>query len=184
MILFLEWEPEPLVKDLSDFERFELEKLPTFTGTVGLKAKGLDGRERANFASFNFLGSNNSDLVKEKAIEALRTYGVGTCGPPGFYGTLDCHLELERRIADFVGQENSIIYSQGFSCISSVIPAFSKRGDVILADESVNFAVQKGLQISRSTVKYFKHNDMEDLERLMNLVAADRKKVFFEALIL
>lgn len=162
---------------MTDFQKFELEKSVTFIGPVGLKVKGVDGRERLNFASFNFLGLMNTEVVKEKAIEALRTYGVGTCGPPGFYGTLDCHLDLEAKLAAFSGQESAIIYSQGFSCISSVIPAFAKRGDVVLADESVNFAIQKGIQISRSTVKYFKHNDMADLERLMQLVQEDRKKV-------
>ncbi|KAJ3367514.1 serine palmitoyltransferase component [Kappamyces sp. JEL0680] len=114
--LIEDWEPEPLCRELTDFEKFELEKTTTFTGTVGLKAKGIDGRERANFASLNFLGLMNTDHMKEKAVETLRT------------------------------------------------------------DECVNFAIQKGLQISRSNVKYFKHNDMEDLERLMKVVDADRKK--------
>ncbi|KAJ3302877.1 serine palmitoyltransferase component [Kappamyces sp. JEL0829] len=165
--LIEDWEPEPLCRELTDFEKFELEKTTTFTGTVGLKAKGIDGRERANFASLNFLGLMNTDHMKEKAVETLRTYGVGTC---------DVHLQLEETLANFVGADAAILYSQGFSCISSVIPAFAKRGDVILADECVNFAIQKGLQISRSNVKYFKHNDMEDLERLMKVVDADRKK--------
>jgi serine palmitoyltransferase len=128
-----EWEPEPLVGPLTDWEREELEKKPIVTGQVGLKVKTLDGKERLNFASYNFLGIMNSESVKEKAIKALRTYGVGTCGPRGFYGTLDVHLELENRIAKFFGTEGAIMYAQGFSCISSVIPAFAKRGDIIIA---------------------------------------------------
>lgn len=111
--MLLEWEPEPLCKELTEFQKFELEKIPTYTGTIGLKTKGLDGKDRANFAAFNFLGLLNSDVAKEKAVEALRKYGVGSCGPPGFYGTLDVHMELEEKIAAFIGTEDAILYSQG-----------------------------------------------------------------------
>src|SRR5437879_1562489 len=76
----------------------------------------------------------------------------------------DVHLDLERDIADFLGTESSILYSQGFSTISSVIPAFCKRGDIIVADRAVNFAIQKGIQISRSTVRWYDHNDLRSLE--------------------
>jgi serine palmitoyltransferase len=118
----------------------------------------------------------NHEQIKEKAILALRKYGVGSCGPPGFYGTIDVHLELESKIATFLGSEDAILYSQGFSCISSAIPAFSKRTDLIVADESVSFAVQKGMQVSRSTVKWFKHNDMADLERVLREVQQELKR--------
>ena len=174
--LIEEWEPEPLVPELTAFQKEELAKTSVLTSGSGLKVRSLDGRERLNFASFNFLGIMNSDLIKEKAIAALRKYGVGTCGPPGFYGTLDIHMDLEARIAQFIGAEASIIYSQGFSAISSCIPAFSKRSDIIVADDGVSFSVQKGIQISRSHVKWFKHNDMEDLERVLRQVHTEFAK--------
>ncbi|KTG31907.1 hypothetical protein cypCar_00016845 [Cyprinus carpio] len=63
--------------------------------------------------------------------------------------------------------EEAIIYSYGFATIASAIPAYSKRGDIIFVDEAACFSIQKGLQASRSFVKHFKHNDMEDLERLL-----------------
>jgi serine palmitoyltransferase len=76
-------------------------------------------------------------------------------------------LELEKRLAQFFNVEEGIIYSYGFSTIASAIPAYSKRGDIIFADEAVHFAMQKGIVASRSDVRYFKHNDVEDLERLL-----------------
>ena len=79
----------------------------------------------------------------------------------------DVHLELEQRLAKFFNVEDGIIYSYGFSTIASAIPAYSKRGDVIFADEGVHFAIQKGIVASRSDVKYFKHNDLDDLERVL-----------------
>ncbi|KAI9366107.1 pyridoxal phosphate-dependent transferase [Zopfochytrium polystomum] len=162
-----EWEPEPLVPPLTEFQKSELEKLSVITSPGGAKVKLADGKERLNLASYNFLGLLNRDSIKEKAVEALRKYGVGSCGPPGFYGTLDVHMELEQKLASFLGTENAIIYSQGFSTISSVIPAFSKRGDILVVDEGINLSLLKGVELSRSIVKYFKHNDMEDLERVL-----------------
>uniref|UniRef100_A0A8D3DKS2 Serine palmitoyltransferase 1 n=1 Tax=Scophthalmus maximus TaxID=52904 RepID=A0A8D3DKS2_SCOMX len=100
-------------------------------------------------------------------LASLKKYGVGTCGPRGFYGTFDVHLELESRLARFMKTEEAIIYSYGFATIASAIPAYAKRGDIIFVDEAACFSIQKGLQASRSFIKYFKHNDVEDLERLL-----------------
>lgn len=85
-------------------------------------------------------------------------------------------MDLERDIADFLGTESAILYSQGFSTISSVIPAFSKRGDIIVADRGVSFAIQKGIQISRSTVRWYDHNDLKSLEQVLEGVEKERKK--------
>lgn len=85
-------------------------------------------------------------------------------------------MELERDIASFLGAESCIIYSQGFSTVSSVIPAFAKRGDIIVADRGVNFAIQKGLQISRTTVRWYDHNDMGSLEETLEAVAKEARR--------
>ncbi|KAJ3118964.1 serine palmitoyltransferase component [Phlyctochytrium bullatum] len=171
-----DWEPEPLVPELTEFQKSELEKLPVITGPAGPKVKLADGKERLNFASFNFIGAMNRDSIKEKAVEALRKYGVGSCGPPGFYGTIDVHMELEAELARYVGTEAAIIYSQGFSTISSVIPAFAKRGDILVIDDGCNLAIHKGAALSRSVIKYFKHNDMKDLETVLERIQFDAIK--------
>lgn len=88
----------------------------------------------------------------------------------------DVHMKLEEDIADFLGTESAIIYAQGFSTISSVIPAFCKRGDIIVADRGVNFAIQKGLQMSRSTIRWYDHNDMKSLELVLETIEKDRRK--------
>lgn len=89
---------------------------------------------------------------------------------------VDVHMDLERGIADFLGTEAAILYSQGFSTISSVIPAFCKRGDIIVADRGVSFATQKGIQISRSTVRWYDHNDLKSLEEVLEGVEKERTK--------
>lgn len=126
-----------------------------------------------NLATANYLNLLSSEKIREKAIKTLKNYGVGSCGPPGFYGTIDVHMDLEKDIAKFLGTEDAIIYAQGFSTISSVIPAFSKRGDIIVCDDAVQFSIQKGVQISRSIVKWYKHNDMQDLKRVLEEIHMD-----------
>jgi serine palmitoyltransferase len=69
--------------------------------------------------------------VKNRSATAISKYGVGSCGPRGFYGTVDVHLDLESALAKFLGVEEVIMYSYGFSTVASAIPAYSKRGDII-----------------------------------------------------
>lgn len=89
---------------------------------------------------------------------------------------VDVHMELERDLAVFLTVPAAIIYSHSFSTISSVIPSFSKRGDIIVADRGVNFAIQKGIQISRSTVRWYEHGDYEGLERVLEGIANEDKR--------
>ncbi|KAL2356036.1 pyridoxal phosphate-dependent transferase [Cryomyces antarcticus] len=171
-----DWTPEPLVAPQTAFEEAENEKRPVIVGPTGPKSKLSNGRTVTNLASYNFYNFVGNEALKEKAIQTLRTYGVGPCGPPGFYGTQDVHMKTEADIASHLGTAACIVYAQSFSTISSVIPAFSKRGDIIVADKAVNYAVRKGLQISRSTVRWYEHNDTEDLRRVLETVTKEQSK--------
>ncbi|PIA39033.1 hypothetical protein AQUCO_02700304v1 [Aquilegia coerulea] len=112
----------------------------------------------------------------ESCTAALEKYGVGSCGPRGFYGTIDVHLDCEARVAKFLGTPDSILYSYGISTMFSAIPAFCKKGDVIVADAGVHWAIQNGLHLSRSTIVYFKHNDMESLECTLEKITRENKR--------
>ncbi|XP_054706299.1 serine palmitoyltransferase 1-like [Uloborus diversus] len=162
--LIAEWVPEPLVPE-SDENHYSL-KPRIVSGKVG-KVVMVDGKKCLNAATHNYLGLVEHPQLEEAALKCLRKYGVGSCGPRGFYGTVDIHLELEAKLAEFMNVEEAVLYSYGFSTISSAIPAYAKHGDVIFADEGVNFSIQKGLVGSRSEVYFFKHNDPNDLERLL-----------------
>ncbi|KAH9034364.1 serine palmitoyltransferase [Lactarius deliciosus] len=131
----------------------------------------LTPEEQSDLASVPVVSGANGPRPKlaNTGKQTLRKYGVGSCGPPGFYGTIDVHTNLERDIADFLGTEASILYSQGFSTIPC-------RGDVIVADRGINFAIQKGLEISRSTVRWFDHNDLKSLEDVLLSVEKERRK--------
>ncbi|EDV36461.1 uncharacterized protein Dana_GF11943, isoform B [Drosophila ananassae] len=158
------YEPEPLVEDTDP--NHPLLRTRIVQSRVGKRIK-VDGHECLNLGSHNYLGFLEDQEILEDACKSLRKYGVGSCGPRGFYGTMDVHLDLEDRIAKFMDLEEAIVYSYGFSTVASAIPAYAKRGDIIYVDEAVNFAIQKGLDASRSTIVFFKHNDVEDLERLL-----------------
>ncbi|EJU01455.1 serine palmitoyltransferase [Dacryopinax primogenitus] len=172
-----DWVPEPLVAPLSPAEQAQLNALPIISGPAGPKVKLMQsGKTVLNLTSYNFAGLAGNEHIKEQAIGALRKYGVGSCGPPGFYGTIDVHMQLEQDLANFLGSESAIIYSQAFSTASSVIPAFCKRGDIIVADRGVSFALQKGIQISRTTVRWYDHNDLASLEEVLVSVEKEMKK--------
>ncbi|KAL2542299.1 Long chain base biosynthesis protein 1 [Abeliophyllum distichum] len=72
-------------------------------------------------------------VKQESCTKAVEKYGVGSCGPRRFYGTIDVHLDCEARIAKFLGTSNSILYAYGLSTMFSIIPAFSKKDDIIVA---------------------------------------------------
>ena len=85
-------------------------------------------------------------------------------------------MKAEADIASHLGTSACIVYAQAFSTISSVIPSFSKRGDIIVADKAVNYAIRKGIQISRSTVRWYEHNDLEDMQRVLEKVVKEQAK--------
>lgn len=130
-----------------------------------------------NFCNFDFLGMQTSPALKEASEAALNKYGCGSCGPRGFYGTIDAHLHLEDRISKFTKTDAAIMYSDGASTCSSTVAAFAKRGDLLVVDEAVYEPLMTGVYLSRANVHWFKHNDMEDLERVLKELQAKDKKI-------
>ncbi|RZB58411.1 long chain base biosynthesis protein 1 isoform X2 [Glycine max] len=167
-----EWVPEPLIPSLNKELQYEPPVLESAAGPHTI----INGKEVVNFASANYLGFIGHPKLLDSCSSALAKYGVGSCGPRGFYGTIDVHLDCEARIAKFLGTPESILYSYGLSTMFSAIPAFSKKGDVIVADEGVHWGIQNGLYLSRSTVVYFKHNDMDSLRETLENITAKYKK--------
>lgn len=159
-----EWQPEPLIPESSE-KHSSLS--PKYVASKVGKQIIVDGKRCLNLGTHNYLGLSSNTKIIESAVRAVKKYGVGSCGPRGFYGTVDVHLELEERLAKFMDMEEAIIYSYGFSTIASAIPAYCKRNDLIFVDEKVNFAIQKGLDASRGNIQYFKHNDVQDLHKLL-----------------
>ncbi|KGN62485.1 long chain base biosynthesis protein 1 [Cucumis sativus] len=167
-----EWVPEPLIPSITE----EMESEPPVLESSAGPNTIINGKEVVNFASANYLGLIGHTKLLESCTNALEKYGVGSCGPRGFYGTIDVHLDCEARIAKFLGTPDSILYSYGLSTMFSAIPAFCKRGDVIVADEGVHWGIQNGLYLSRSTIVYFKHNDMKSLRDTLEKTTAGNER--------
>jgi serine palmitoyltransferase len=173
--LIREWQPDPLVPEVPEDDRALKAANRVVNGPIA-KYVDIEGKKCLNLATLNFLNLVGSKRIEEVAIRTLRKYGVGSCGPRGFYGTMDVHLELEERLAKFMNCEEAAIFSFGFSTVSTIIPAYAKRTDIIYCDAGANFAIQQGVKASKSRVKLFRHNDMTDLERLMSEQAAADKR--------
>ncbi|XP_050530427.1 serine palmitoyltransferase 1 [Daktulosphaira vitifoliae] len=158
------WNPQPLVsKRLTPSTSLANHVVESKVG----KNVVLKGKSCINFATHNYYDFNNDKGIEKVIIDTVHKYGVGSCGPRAFYGTIDIHLELEERIAKFMCMEDAVLYSYGFSTVTSAIQAYIKSKDIVFVDEEVNFAIQQGLQPTKATVIYFKHNSPDDLERLI-----------------
>lgn len=160
-----DWTPEPLPTQLSTSQKRNLKEY--VITQAGVTHATVNGKEVLHAARSNYLGLSGDSRINKVAEETMRKYGVGSCGPRGFYGTIDTHIFLEHKIAQFLGTEDAILYSSSFCTTSSAIPCFSKRGDIIICDRGVSHHIQTGIVLSRSTVHYFNHNDLKDLEKIL-----------------
>lgn len=170
--------------DIPDMEDDDLPEPPVCQQYEGVHAT-LDNNERVlNTASFDFLCYATEPEVVRAAQGAIVKYGCGSCGPRGFYGSIQPHVDFEQAVANFLGTQAAIIYSFSFATVSTLIPCFSARGDEILCDAACHNAVHLGCQLSRSRVATFKHNDLDELEQLMRTSHKRAKKLFRRTLVI
>jgi serine palmitoyltransferase len=166
--LIKEWVPEPLVpKKISERARKRLNHANVIESSTKKGYVTANGTSFMNLASHDFLDVGGDQGIADKCKQVIQKYGVGSCGPRGFYGTIDTHLNVESDFSTWLGTEDAILYSDGIACISSVIPAFAKKGDLVICDDAANFYIESGIRLSRANVIYFKHNDMAHLEQVL-----------------
>mmetsp|Transcript_13850 Transcript_13850/g.35338 ORF Transcript_13850/g.35338 Transcript_13850/m.35338 type:complete len:694 (+) Transcript_13850:170-2251(+) len=130
-----------------------------------------------NLVSASFLGLGDDETLRAAAERTLRHYGCGSCGPRGFYGTIDVHIALEKHIAAFLGTELTCIYSSAYATATSILPCFAHVGDVLVLDNQCRHAIMIGARLSRARLYYYEHNDMDDLARVCRaIIDEDRVK--------
>ena len=137
----------------------------------------INGKKVLMFGSNSYLGLTNHPKIKEAAIAAIKKYGTGCAGSRFLNGTLDIHVELEKRLAHFVGKEEAIIYSTGFQVNLGVISCLTGREDYIIWDELDHASIIEGRRLSFSTQLKFKHNDMASLEKVLKSCPEDKVKL-------
>ena len=127
----------------------------------------LNGRKMIMVGSNNYLGLTNHPKVKEAAIEAVKKYGTGCAGSRFLNGTLDIHVALEEKLARFMRKEAALVFSTGFQVNLGVISALCTKDDIVVIDKMDHASIIDGCRLSYAEVKKFRHNDMDDLERVL-----------------
>jgi 8-amino-7-oxononanoate synthase len=127
--------------------------------------------------SNNYLGLTVHPKVRQAAKEALETYGTSCTGSRFLNGTLELHLELERRLADWVGKDRALVFSTGYQVNVGTISAVVGRDDFVITDKEDHASIVDGCRLSYGTMKRFPHNDLEALERVLSSLPENRGKL-------
>lgn len=121
------------------------------------------GKDLINLSSNNYLGLATNEDLKQVAKDAIDKYGVGAGAVRTINGTLDIHVKLEEKLAEFKGTEAAISYQSGFNCNMAAISAVMDKNDAILSDQLNHASIIDGCRLSKAKIIAFKHSDMEDL---------------------
>ena len=125
----------------------------------------MDGKQILMFGSNAYTGLTGDERVINAGIEALKKYGSGCAGSRFLNGTLDIHVQLEKELAAFVGKDEALVFSTGFTVNSGVIPQLLTKDDFIICDDRDHASIVDGRRLSFAKSLHYKHNDMKDLER-------------------
>lgn len=142
----------------------------------GATAK-FNGRDVIMLGSNNYLGLTMHPKVKAAAIDAIEKYGTSCTGSRFLNGTLELHLELERRLAAFVGAEAALVFPTGYQTNLGTISAIVQKGDYIILDKDDHASIVDGALLSRGEMRRFNHNDPEGLRSLLAKLPQDRGKL-------
>ncbi|MBC7774487.1 MAG: glycine C-acetyltransferase [Phycisphaerae bacterium] len=132
-----------------------------------------------NFCANNYLGLSSHPAVIDAAIEAIRTHGYGLSSVRFICGTQDIHKELERRIAEFLGMEDSILYAAAFDANGGLFEVLLGEEDAIISDELNHASIIDGIRLCKAKRFRYKHNDMNSLEDCLKEAAGSRRKLIF-----
>ncbi|MBC1890570.1 glycine C-acetyltransferase [Listeria booriae] len=139
--------------------------IDTIEGPNGAIVK-INGADLINLSSNNYLGFSNDARLKEKAIAATETYGVGAGAVRTINGTMTIHNELETKLAEFKHTEAAIAFQSGFNCNMGAISAIMTKNDAIISDELNHASIIDGCRLSGAKVLRAKHQDMDDLRHV------------------
>ena len=137
----------------------------------------MGGHEVLMFGSNAYTGLTGDERVIEAGIKAMHKYGSGCAGSRFLNGTLDLHVRLEKELAAFVGKDEALCFSTGFTVNSGVIPALTDRNDYIICDDRDHASIVDGRRLSFSQQLKYKHNDMADLEKQLQKCNPDSVKL-------
>ena len=137
----------------------------------------MEGHKVLMFGSNAYTGLTNDQRILDAAKAAIDKYGSGCAGSRFLNGTLDLHIQLEKELSEFVGKEDSICFSTGFSVNQGVIPALLNKDDFVICDDRDHASIVDGRRLAFAKQLHYKHNDMEDLERVLQRLPYEAVKL-------
>jgi len=141
----------------------------------------IDGNNFIMIGSNNYLGLTNHPMVKESSIKAIEKYGSACTGSRFLNGTLDIHIELEERLAKFLGKECALVFSTGYQTNLGSITSLLKKDDVVILDKEDHASILDAVYLAKSgkhiQPRFYKHNDMNSLERILASYNSDQPKI-------
>ena len=140
----------------------------------------IEGRKVIMAGSNNYLGLTALNAVKEAAIEAIKKYGTGCSGSRYLTGTLDLHVELEKRLAKFLGTEAVLLFSTGYQTAQGIIPTLVQKGEYVVSDKDNHASIVAADLMAKGAFaefKRYKHNDMVDLKAVLEKIPKDKPKL-------
>ena len=136
----------------------------------------FDGRSVVNLSSNNYLGLTTHPRLRQRAMEAIEQLGVGSGAVRTIAGTMDIHMELERRLAAFKHTEAVVVFQSGFTANAGTVSSVLTKDDVIISDELNHASIIDGCRLSRAAIKVFPHKDVDEARKILRgLPAAQRK---------
>ena len=147
------------------------------TSKQGTEVTDINGHDILMFGSNAYTGLPNDPRVIEAGKKALDKYGSGCAGSRFLNGTLDLHVKLEKELAEYMNKEDGLGCSTGFSVNSGVLASVVGRGDYIICDDRDHASIVDGRRLSFATQLHYKHNDMEDLERVLQKLPQESIKL-------
>jgi glycine C-acetyltransferase len=137
----------------------------------------VDGRQVVNLSSNNYLGLTTHPKLRERALDAIRRYGVGAGSVRPIAGTLEIHMELERRLAEFKKTEAVVVFQSGFAANAGSVAAILGKDDVVISDELNHASIIDGCRLSRASIKVFPHKDVEAARRILTELPTSQRKL-------
>src|SRR5258706_6513110 len=161
---------DPLVSLDAELEALKLQGLYRHLRVLEDEQKSkttFDHRQVVNLSSNNYLGLTTHRRLRERALDATERLGVGSGSVRTIAGTMDVHMELERRLAAFKKTEAVVVFQSGFAANAGTVAAVLSKDDVVVSDELNHASIIDGSRLSRATIKVFPHKDVDAARRIV-----------------
>ncbi len=163
--------------ELAELERQGLHRTLRVLDTGQRPTATVDGRSVVNLSSNNYLGLTTHPRLRERALDAIRKFGVGSGSVRTIAGTMDVHMALERRLAEFKKTEAVVVFQSGFTANAGCVSSILTKDDVVISDELNHASIIDGCRLSRASIKVFPHKDVGAARQILTGLPGSQRKL-------